>query len=106
MVAQEEQVLRFGSVHGDQAAVEQDVLQGVVRAHQIAAVLGPGQGPVLPEDRPSPLCSVRKIGERLRTAGVSHPGGPVLPVVGDEGDLPVQVGRHVAVPVVGVLHDL
>ena len=68
--------------------------------------LGPGLGPVLPEDRPSPLCAVREIGERLRPAGVYHPGGLVLPVVGGEGDLPVQVGRHVAVPVVGVLHDL
>ena len=104
MVAQEEQVLRAGAVHGDQAAVEQDVLQGVVRAHQIAAVLGPGQGPVLPEGCSFPLCAVREIGERLSPAGVLDPHGPVLPVVGDAGDPPVQVGGHVAVPVIGILH--
>ena len=94
----------LASVSDSAPAPSEDVLQGVVRAHQIAAVLGPGQGPVLPEGCSFPLCAVREIGERLSPAGVLDPRGPVLPVVGDAGDPPVQVGGHVAVPVIGILH--
>ncbi len=77
---QEEQVLRFGSVHGDQAAVEQDVLQRVVRAHQIAAVLGPGQGSVLPEDRGLHLHRLHRelTRSRTRTCPSRGPSFPAL----------------------------
>lgn len=85
MVAQEEQVLRFGSVHGDQAAVEQDVLQRVVRAHQIAAVLGPGQGPVLPEDRGLHLHRLHRELTRSRT-GTCPSRGPPFPALCRPGD--------------------